>query len=187
MSPAERVAQEERETTDAYSGRRARFSSFLMTHNIRVSILALSLGMTWGLGTLLLLFSNGLLIGAVGVDYVLGGQARFLLGWLLPHGAVEIPAFVIAGQAGLVLGGALLGRNDRRPLRARLRAVGGDLVTFALGVAVMLVWAGFVEAFLSQYHAPVIPYAWKIGLGTVELAGVILFFAQAGRRREGQA
>ena len=43
------------------------------------------------------------ILGAVAVDYVADGQTRFLLGWLLPHGAIEIPAILIAGQAGLVL------------------------------------------------------------------------------------
>ena len=28
-----------------------------------------------------------------------------------------------------------------------------------------MVWAGFVEAFLSQYHEPIIPYAAKIAFG----------------------
>ena len=34
----------------------------------------------------------------------------------------------------------------------------------------MLVWAGVVEAFISQYHEPVLPYLVKIALGCVELA-----------------
>ena len=36
------------------------------------------------------------------------------------------------------------------------------------GVGLLLVWAGFVEAFLSQYHEPVIPYMAKIAFGLVE-------------------
>ncbi len=45
----------------------------------------------------------------------------------------------------------------------------------------MLVWAGIVEAFLSQYHQPVIPYALKIAFGIAELAALSLFLARAGR------
>ena len=32
-------------------------------------------------------------------DYILAGESVFLLGWLLPHGAIEIPAILLAGQA----------------------------------------------------------------------------------------
>ncbi len=181
--PADRVADEESAATDRLHGGKSTFSASLMTHNVRVSILVLALGMTWGVGTLLLLFYNGVILGAVAVDYVLAGQTKFLLGWLLPHGAVEIPAILIAGQAGLVLAGALLGRGDRSALRTRLRLVSADLVTLIFGAAVLLAWAGFVEAFLSQYHEPVIPYALKIGFGALELALLVLFLARGGPAR----
>ena len=45
----------------------------------------------------------------------------------------------------------------------------------------MLVWAGFIEAFLSQYHEPVIPYSLKIGFGVVELILLILFLSKSGK------
>lgn len=179
--PAERVAEEERVTGDHLSDRKASFSSELMTHNIRVSMLALALGMSWGFGTVALLFTNGVLLGAVAADYVAAGHSRFLLGWLLPHGAIEIPAIVIAGQAGLVLAGALLGWADRTPLRERLRAVRPDLVALIGGVAMLLVWAGLVEAFLSQYHEPVLPYGVKIAFGLVELGVLAALLARGGR------
>lgn len=181
--PAERVAEEENAVGDRLRDAKTSFSAQLMTHNTKVSILALALGMTWGVGTVVLLFYNGVILGAVALDYVRAGQTEFLLGWLMPHGVIEIPAILIAGQAGLVLAGALIGWGGRAPLRARLRAVGGDLVTLIFGVALMLVWAGFVEAFLSQYHAPVFPYWAKIGLGTVELALLALFLLKSGSRK----
>jgi uncharacterized membrane protein SpoIIM required for sporulation len=180
QDPAQRVADEENTTQDRLAGHKTSFSTFLMTHNIRVSILTLALGMTWGIGTFLILFSNGIMLGAVAVDFVRAGQSRFLLGWLLPHGAIEIPAILIAGQAGLMLALALIGRGQRIPLRARLRAVSNDLVTLIFGVGLLLVWAGFVEAFLSQYHEPLIPYSAKIAFGLVELVLLFLFLAKSG-------
>ena len=50
------------------------------------------------------------------------------------------------------------------------------------GVALLLVWAGFVEAFLSQYHEPVMPYSVKIAFGLVELVLLSLFLAKSGGR-----
>jgi len=104
-----------------------------------------------------MLFYNGVILGAISTDYIADGQWKFLLGWLMPHGVIEIPAILIAGQAGLVLAKALVGWGERFTMASRLRAIGPDLVTLIGGVAVMLVWAGFVEAFLSQYHQPVLP------------------------------
>ena len=45
----------------------------------------------------------------------------------------------------------------------------------------MLVWAGLIEAFLSQYHEPVIPYFAKIAFGCIELAMLVLFLSRSGR------
>jgi uncharacterized membrane protein SpoIIM required for sporulation len=179
--PAERVAKEERAATDRLQGAKSTFSSFLMTHNTKVSILAMALGMTWGVGTIILLFYNGVILGAVAVDYCAAGQTKFLLGWLLPHGAFEIPAILIAGQAGLVLANALIGWGQRTSLRTRLRAISRDLVTLIAGAAIFLVWAGFVEAFLSQYHEPIVPYGVKIGFGSAELALLFLFLSKCGK------
>ncbi|MEK7677249.1 MAG: stage II sporulation protein M [Verrucomicrobiota bacterium] len=178
--PAQRVAEEEKAVNDRLAGRKGTFSTVLMTHNTKVSIFTLALGMTWGVGTILVLFYNGVILGAVCTDYVLAGQGRFLTGWLLPHGAVEIPAILIAGQAGLLLAGALIGKGQRVALKMRLREVARDLVTLIFGVGVLLVWAGFVEAFLSQYHEPIVPYFVKIVFGLIELTLLALFLAKSG-------
>ena len=180
-SPAERVAKEEQGRADQLAGKQGRFSGMLMTHNTRVTLTAMALGMTWGIGTLILMFYNGVILGAVVIDYVLGGQTVFLLGWLVPHGAIELPAMLVGGQAGFVLAGALLGRGQRQTLAVRMRAVVPDVATLCFGAALMLVWAGLVEAFLSQYHEPVLPYAVKIVFGIAELGGLAWFLARAGR------
>ena len=83
-----------------------------------------------------------------------------------------------------MLGQALLGRGDRAPLGQRLRAVGGDVMTLIGGVAVLLVWAGFVESFLSQYHEPVIPYWLKIAFGCAEVGVLGWFLATRGRKED---
>jgi len=176
--PSERVAREEHAKKNPISGEQSSFSASLMTHNIRVSIFTLSAGITAGIGTIVMLFYNGVILGAVVVDYVFDGQTRFLLGWLLPHGVIEIPAILVAGQAGLLLGGAIVGWKDRAPLRSRLRRIAPDLTALAFGLGIMLVWAGIVEAFFSQWHEPVMPYPLKIAFGVVELFILILFLSK---------
>lgn len=182
--PSERVAREEKNPDKASAGSMSSFSAELMVNNIGVSIKAMALGMTWGIGTIIILFYNGIILGLVGVDYMMAGQTTFLLGWLLPHGVIEIPAILIGGQAGLMLGGALIGWGRRNTLRARLRAITPDLTTLIFGVALMLVWAGLVEAFFSQYHEPVLPYGVKIAFGCLELVLLVVFLSRCGRSNE---
>jgi len=180
--PKERVRKEETAKEDRLAGQRSTFAAQLMTHNTQVAIFTMALGVTWGAGTTVTLFYNGVILGAVGVDYIRAGEARFLLGWLLPHGVVEIPAILLGGQAGFLLAGALIGWGSRQTRRARLREISPDLVTIVFGAAVLLVWAGMVESFLSQYHEPVIPYSLKIAFGAVELAALTIFLARSGTR-----
>jgi uncharacterized membrane protein SpoIIM required for sporulation len=184
VSPAERVAREREMQGKQIEGQKSRFSAQLMTHNTQVAFTTLAFGMTFGLGTVIILFYNGVTLGAVAFDYISGGQATFLMGWLLPHGVIEIPAILIGGQAGLVIAHALIGWGDRTSRGDRLRSVSRDVVTLAGGVAVMLIWAGMVEAFISQYHEPVLPYSAKIAFGIVEMLLLSLFLFAAGRSRE---
>lgn len=183
--PAKRVAREEHSAEDRLEGAKSSFAAALMTNNIRVSIFAMSLGITWGLGTLVMMFYNGVILGGVAIDYILAGQSAFLAGWLLPHGSIELPAVLIAGQAGLVLAGALIGWGSAQSFRERLRTAGPDLVTLIGGVMLLLVWAGIVEAFFSQYHEPVIPYALKIAFGGLQLILLFAFLLGSGKTRVG--
>jgi uncharacterized membrane protein SpoIIM required for sporulation len=191
QTPSERVAREESEQArdaargrDALGGAKTTFSASLMQNNIGVSIKALAFGITWGLGTVLILFYNGVILGAVIFDYIADGQIVFLIGWLLPHGSFEIPAILIGGQAGLILGRALIGWGTPDSLRARFRKTAPDLATLAGGAAILLVWAGIVEAFFSQYHAPVLPYWLKITFGVVETVVLFWFLFFCGRKKE---
>ncbi|MCH8219625.1 MAG: stage II sporulation protein M, partial [Planctomycetes bacterium] len=106
--PSDRVAKEESSTRRLASEKTA-FSTMLMTHNTKVSIFALAGGMSFGVVTAVLDFYNGVILGAVCVDYIRAGESVFLAGWLLPHGSIEIPAILIAVQAGFVLGFAMIG------------------------------------------------------------------------------
>ncbi|HUA85526.1 MAG TPA: stage II sporulation protein M [Bryobacteraceae bacterium] len=183
-TPAQRVAREQKLQGKQLAGLKTRFSAQLMTHNTQVSLFTLALGITFGFGTLVILFYNGVILGAVAYDYIHGGQLIFLLGWLLPHGVIEIPAILIGGQTGFVIAHALIGWGSRVSRTDRLRAILPDVVTLAGGLALMLVWAGMVESFLSQYHEPVLPYSLKIAFGLTEAALLTLFLTRSGREAE---
>ena len=185
--PSERVAEEQENMGKQLEGRKAGFAGFLMTHNIQVSLTTLAMGMTYGIGTVVVLFYNGVTLGAVSLDYIQDHQTRFLVGWLLPHGSIEIPSVMIAGQAGFVLAGALIGSRKRLNLFERLSAIRNDLVTLIGCFCLLLVWAGIIEAFFSQYHEPVIPYSAKIAFGAVQLVLLFSYLGFSGRKSETEA
>lgn len=156
----------------------AAFSAELITHNIQVALLAAALGVTFGIGTALLLFENGVLLGAVAVRYTQQGFGLFVTAWLLPHGAFEIPSILIAGQAGFYLARLLLRRHQERNMRRAMR----EWLLLIAGMAILLVWAGIMEAFFSQHHAPVLPYEFKVAVGAAELALLTIYLLLTGRR-----
>jgi uncharacterized membrane protein SpoIIM required for sporulation len=157
----------------------AAFSAELIKHNIQVALLAAALGVTFGIGTALLLFENGVLLGAVAVRYAQQGFGLFMTAWLLPHGAFEIPSILIAGQAGFYLARLLLRRREDRNVRESMR----EWLVLIAGLAMLLVWAGMMEAFFSQHHAPVLPYGLKVAVGAAELALLSIYLLLSGRRR----
>jgi uncharacterized membrane protein SpoIIM required for sporulation len=179
-NPGERVHEEEQGKARHMDSAQieAAFSGQLIRHNIEVALLAAALGVTFGIGTALLLFENGVLLGAVAVHYTQQGFGLFMSAWLLPHGVFEIPSILIAGQAGFYLARLLLHRRENRNLRESMR----EWLVLVAGLAMMLVWAGIMEAFFSQHHAPVLPYGFKVAVGGAELVLLTAYLLLIGRR-----
>jgi uncharacterized membrane protein SpoIIM required for sporulation len=181
--PGQRVHEEEQgEGRHARSAQtEAAFSAQLIRHNIEVALLAAALGVTFGIGTALLLFENGVLLGAVAVHYTRQGFGLFMTAWLLPHGVFEIPSILIAGQAGFYLARLLLRRREDRDVRQSMR----EWLVLVAGLAMMLVWAGLMEAFFSQHHAPVLPYGFKVAVAAAELVLLTIYLLMIGHRETG--
>ncbi len=76
-------------------------SFYIAFYNWRIALSSATSGLLAGLPVLLFLFANGLVIGLVGA---LIGDVVLALSALLPHGVVEIPAFLIASACGLRMG-----------------------------------------------------------------------------------
>ena len=173
--PADRVAREEAEKGRHLADHKASFSGTLMTYNTQVTLASMALGMSFGTGTIVLMVYNGVMLGALAVDYVMAGQTSFP-----PRLADAAWRGRDPGDPGRRAGGVRPGGGDdgARPAaaddRVRLREAAPDVVTLCFGAALMLVWAGngTVEAFFSQYHEPVIPYAVKIAFGAAEFAAL---------------
>jgi uncharacterized membrane protein SpoIIM required for sporulation len=174
-SPKERVEKIEKNEERVENMEEALyFGASLYTHNIKVAFLAFSLGaLTIVLG-LWILFYNGIILGAVATLYVLDDVAVFFVAWVGPHGALELPAIIFGGAAGLIAGRALLmpGNLSRG---ASLRRVLPSLWRIMIGAALVLVLAGLIEGGFSQFSAKTVPYALKIGIAALLFLGLMTY------------
>jgi hypothetical protein len=57
-----------------------------------------------------------------------------------------------------------------------------EWLVLVAGLAMMLVWAGIMEAFFSQHHAPVLPYGFKVAVAAAELVLLTAYLLLTGRR-----
>ncbi len=173
LDPTKR-AQDEAQNDRSSVQQQAQFSSFLFTHNIQVAFLAFALGITAGIGTAIMLFSNGLLLGALAWVYASKGLMGWFWAWILPHGIPEISAICIAGAAGLVIARGLVAPKGL----ARRQAVRKEAVTavkLLLGTLALFVLAGFIEGTISQIHPPRLSIAFKIFFALAVGSGVYAY------------
>ncbi|MBZ0186159.1 MAG: stage II sporulation protein M [Candidatus Obscuribacterales bacterium] len=168
------IIEEQKMWTDGVEEQSPVVFSLIATNNIKVSIMAFVLGIFFGLGTVYILFVNGLSIGTTfGVCYV-NGMAGKLLAFIAPHGVLELTAIFISGAAGLVMGKALLfpGQYKRSDMfkKAARRAAG----LFAGTVPILLV-AGCIEGFISPRTDISVESKYLISLSTLVFLLLYLF------------
>ena len=134
----------------------AGFSTFVLVNNIRVALMAFVAGITWGVGTALLVGYNGLLLGGLTGLAAQAGNLALLGEATLAHGLLELSCIVVAGGAGLSLGRALL-RPDHLTRREAMAAEARRSLLIAAGTAPWLVVAGLVEGYASRVGLSLLP------------------------------
>lgn len=164
--------------TDQVLSMKPQAASGIMTNNMSVCFMTFAAGITGGLGTLFLLFNNGLQIGTVLACCAQHGMAGSLLAFMVSHGALEIPSIMLAGAAGLRLGAGILFPGPLRRRDALARA-GAEAVQLVSATIPLLMVAGCFEGFLSPTHAPV---AVKCAVGAALFTGLCVWWSEGGRR-----
>jgi uncharacterized membrane protein SpoIIM required for sporulation len=165
------------------SGELAGFSSFLFTHNLQVSLFAFALGITFGVGTAWLLWSNGVLLGALAAVFWEAGRVGQFATGIVPHGVLEIPACVLGGAAGFLLARPLLAARPW-PRLEELQRGGKEALLLVAGCVPLLVAAAGLEAGVAR--AP----DWFLSGGVkLAVAGVVgtLFVAYVALFGRGKA
>ncbi|HJW98527.1 MAG TPA: stage II sporulation protein M [Terriglobales bacterium] len=156
-------------------------SSEIMTNNLSVTFLTFAMGITAGLGTLYMIFFNGLLLGVVGTACWLNQMSLPLWSFVAPHGVLELPSIFIAGGAGLRIAQGLLfpGFLSRKD---SLQAAGADAIQLIIGTIPLLVIAGVLEGFFSPTAEPVL-LKFSIALGLFLL---LVLYVSSGWLRGGR-
>ena len=179
LVPAEFLWVMESDTTDQGMGAvgLAGFSTFVLTNNIRVALTAFVAGVTWGIGTALLIGYNGVLFGALTGLAAGAGNLGLLGEATLAHGLLELSCIVVAGAAGLSLGRAML-RPGHRTRTESMALEARQSLLLAGGTAPWLVVAGLVEGYVSRVGLTLVPTA----LVGVVLGGIFwVLFGWRGR------
>jgi len=125
------------------------FAAYLFTHNAQIAIMCFALGFAFAAPTILLLIQNGCVLGAFFAVYGPKGLGLELAAWLSVHGTTELFAIILAGGAGMRIGMAVAFPGRRTRLQSAVQA-GRSAALVMLGVVVMLVVAGSLEAFVRQ-------------------------------------
>lgn len=123
-------------------------------HNLRAVAIATALGVfSFGVLGLLVLMLPSILIGYVAANVGAAGYSplAFLLGLVLPHGIVEIPAIIIAGAAILSLGATLTAPARGRSLGEAFIYALARWAKVTLGVVLPLF---LIAAILEVYVTP---------------------------------
>ncbi len=166
--------------TESMSGVLATFAADLFSHNARIGILAFALGFVAGLPTLLLLFYNGLVLGAFVALYTSRGLGVDIWGWLLPHGVTELTAVILCGAAGLMLAHGLVFAGSQ-PRLDSLRERGRIAAIVVVGAVLMLFVAGLIEGIFRQ---TVTNLTARYIVAATTALGWILYYGWCGRARD---
>jgi uncharacterized membrane protein SpoIIM required for sporulation len=152
---------------------------FYIWNNVRISFQAFAGGIFLGLGSVFYLAYNGLHGGAVAGHLAQAGLGPQFWPFVATHSALELPALVLAGAAGLHLGWALLAPG-RRSRRRALGEAARDGMPLVYGAALMDGLAALIEAFWSA--SAQVPVPLKLGAAALLWTAMAAYFLLAGRR-----
>ncbi len=144
-------------------------ASRIVTNNIQVTIYTFAFGAMFGAGTLFFLAYNGANIASVVALTYKAGFGNELITFMAGHGVVELSCIFMAGGAGLLIGSALVMPGDLSRADA-LKTRGKSAVRLMVGVAILLVIAAIIEAFISP--APIDP---RIKFSIAAITGIALY------------
>ncbi len=124
---------------------------FITFNNIRVSFIAFIFGILTPIGVGFILFQNGVMLGSFQTFFYLKNLLAISSLTIYIHGALEIPAIVLAGGAGIILGNSyIFPRTYPRLISLQMGVKRG--LKIMLGLIPVFIVAGFLESFVTRHY-----------------------------------
>jgi uncharacterized membrane protein SpoIIM required for sporulation len=122
----------------------------ITANNLYVAFLSFISGIFFAIGALMIMISNGIMVGAFQYFFAQQGlfQESFLTIWV--HGTLEISAIIIAGGAGITMGRGLAFPGTYSRLQAFRQSARRGLKIF-FGIVPVIILAALSESFLTRY------------------------------------
>jgi uncharacterized membrane protein SpoIIM required for sporulation len=152
------------------------FAARVWTNNAWVAALCIAFGVL-GLPVVYVLFQNILNVALIGAIMVRHGRGALFFGLLLPHGLLELTAVFVAAAAGLRLFWSWIEPGPRTRAQS-IAHEGRSAVAIALGLVVVLLVSGVIEAFVTPSPLP----TWaRLAIGVMAEAGFLAYVFTVGR------
>jgi uncharacterized membrane protein SpoIIM required for sporulation len=154
--------------------------AYYIYNNTSIAFRTFAGGILFGAGSLLILISNAVFLGAASGYIINIGYGETFFSFVASHTAFELTGIVLSAQAGLLMGYSFfVTRGLSRS--ASLKKTGKTVFPLIAGAALLIFLAAIVESFWSSKHnvAPVLRYA--AGAGAAILLAIYFIFAGRGK------
>jgi len=122
---------------------------FILLKNIMSILVSFTLSPVLLLVPVTALVLNGWILGAVSVEVVREKSLGFLLAGILPHGIIEIPAFLIAEAAALSIGFAVIVALFRKEKRSQIAPAFRQNLRYLIIAMLLMIPAALIETFIT--------------------------------------
>ncbi len=156
----------------------ASFALRVWTNNSWVAAQCIAFAVLLGIPIPWVLFQNAANVGMMGGLMADAGKLDILFGLLTPHGLLELTAVFLAAAAGMRLGWTVIAPGDR-PRSQALAEQGRAVVSVAVGLVVVLLVSGLIEALVTP--SP-LPTAARVGIGVLAEIAFLAYVIHFGRR-----
>lgn len=119
-------------------------------NNLFVAFLTFIMGIFFGIGSIVILVQNGIMVGAFQFFFVQQELfwESFLTIWI--HGTLEISAIIIGGAAGITMGSGLVFPGTYKRVKSFQRSARRGM-KIMIGITPIIILAAFIEGFLTRY------------------------------------